>query len=134
MKKLLFTLLCLCAFAVAKAQTDTPPVNDTTIYTKVDKAPEFVGGKSKFYGFLGATTRYPRHAREHNIQGRVELSFVVESDGKLSNIKIIKSVAPDIDAEALRVLKLSPNWSPGIKDGQPVRTRFQTPFSFALAY
>ncbi|MFD0764985.1 energy transducer TonB [Mucilaginibacter lutimaris] len=131
MKTLLFTILCLCAFAGVKAQTITA---DTTVYTKVDKEPEFVGGKSKFYQFLGKTTRYPANAREHNIQGKVELSFIVETDGKLSNIIITKSVAPDIDAEALRVLSLSPNWSPGVKDGHPVRTRAQTPFNFALAY
>lgn len=130
MKKLLFIILYVCTFVGAKAQATT---GDTAIYSEVDKRPEFIGGKSKFYTYLGHTVRYPANARTFNIQGKVELSFVLEKDGSLSNFRIVKSAGPDPDGEALRVLRKSPKWLPGVKDGQPVRTSHQEPINFILA-
>lgn len=124
-------ILFLSLVPILRSNAQT--IADTTIYTKVDKEPEFVGGVVKTGRFLGGTIHYPAHARENNIQGTVELSFIVETDGRLTNIKVMKSVATDLDAEAIRVLHLSPKWSPGIKDGQPVRTFYQMPISFSLA-
>ncbi|MDB5136647.1 MAG: energy transducer TonB [Mucilaginibacter sp.] len=86
-----------------------------------------------FYTYLTHTMHYPVKAKEHNIQGKVFISFIVEKDGSLSDIKIIRSVSEDLDAEALRVIKGSPNWNPGIQNGKPVRVAYTMPLSFALA-
>jgi TonB family protein len=76
--------------------------------------------------------KYPAFARRNNIQGRVILSFVIEKDGSISQIKTLRGVSADIEAECLRVLALMPRWAPGMKGGQPVRVRFQLPIMFKL--
>ncbi|MFA6246038.1 MAG: energy transducer TonB [Mucilaginibacter sp.] len=129
-RKTLFVLFILLApLSQTRAQTGT---TDTTIYSKVDKAPKFAGGDKELIRFLNRNTRYPWHARNNNIQGTVQVSFVVETDGTLTNFKIIKSVAPDLDAESIRVMHSSPKWKPGKKTGKPVRTLHQVPISFTL--
>jgi TonB family protein len=119
--------------------TDPPPVveqlppNSNGVLSSVEHLPEFPGGVEAFGKFLGSHVRYPKDAREKGIQGRVIITFVVEKDGSLSGYKISRGVSPDIDAEALRVLKMSPTWSPGTQKGKPVRVQYSVPISFTLA-
>jgi TonB family protein len=103
------------------------------IYTSVEKVPEFPGGLNALGRFLGTNIRYPSAAREKHIQGRVILTFVVEADGSLSSFKILRGVSPDIDAEALRVMAISPKWEPGIENSEKVRVQYSIPISFTLA-
>ncbi|QEC77133.1 M56 family metallopeptidase [Mucilaginibacter ginsenosidivorax] len=110
-----------------------PPNSTNSVFASVEHLPEFPGGVGAFIKFLGANIRYPKDAREKGIQGRVIITFVVEKDGSLSGNKIVRSVSPDIDAEALRVLAMSPNWSPGTQKGKAVRVQYSVPISFKLA-
>lgn len=125
-------IILFILFAPLSQISSQTSVIETTIYTKGDKAPKFAGGEIEFMRFLSRNARYPWHARNNNIQGTVQVSFVVEADGTLTNFKIIKSVAPDLDAESIRVMHLSPKWKPGKKSGKPVRTLHQVPISFTL--
>jgi TonB family protein len=99
----------------------------------VEVAPEFPGGQKAFGKFLGSNIRYPESARENNIQGKVYIGFVVEKNGELSDLKIIKGIGGGCDEEALRVLKNSPNWKPGMSEGKPVRTSYTFPVTFQIA-
>jgi TonB family protein len=95
--------------------------------------PEFKGGLEVFGNYLARSIRYPQQAREKRIQGRVIITFIVEKNGSLSDFRILRSVEPSLDAEALRVLKISPQWIPGTQFGKPVRVQYSVPIGFSLA-
>jgi TonB family protein len=105
---------------------------DQKIFTAVEHEPGFPGGINAFYNFLQHNLHYPEKAKRKNIQGKVFISFVVEKDGSLTNLKISKGVSEDLDAEALRVIQASPNWNPGTQNGRPVRVAYTLPLSFSL--
>ncbi|RYZ95276.1 MAG: energy transducer TonB [Sphingobacteriaceae bacterium] len=102
------------------------------IFTAVENPPEFPGGIAKFYAYLRDNTKYPALERENNVQGKVFVSFVVEKDGALTDVKVTRGVSSGIDAEAIRVLKKSPRWKPGIQNGRPVRVQYSVPVAFTL--
>lgn len=100
---------------------------------KVTEKPYFgIMGDSEFKTWISEHIIYPEAAIEANLQGRVYLQFVIEKDGSLSNIKVLKSIDPELDNEAVRVLQGSPNWNPGKIDGTPVRVFVYFPISFTL--
>ncbi|MEO6149206.1 MAG: TonB family protein [Mucilaginibacter sp.] len=103
------------------------------IFTAVEQVPEFPGGLSAFGKYLSNNIKYPAVARENNVQGRVFLTFVVEKDGALTDIKVLRSLGSGTDEEAIRVLKKSPKWKPGIQNGRPVRVQYNIPIAFNLA-
>jgi TonB family protein len=111
---------------------ELPPNSANAVFASVEHLPEFPGGIQAFGKFLASNIRYPKDAREKGIQGRVIIAFVVEKDGSLSDYKIIRSVSSDLDAEALRVLEMSPMWSPGTQKGEAVRVQYSVPISFKL--
>jgi len=100
------------------------------IFTAVEQSPEFPGGLEAFYKFLVKNVHYPDAARNNNTSGRVIVQFVVERDGSLSDIKVVRSLGDGCDEEALRVMKLSPRWKPGIQNGNPVRVIYSIPVNF----
>ena len=104
------------------------------IFTNVEVLPSFPGGIEQFYKFLNKQLVYPPMSKENNIQGRVTVNFVVERDGSLTDIKVLRGVAggEDLSQEAIRVLKKSPKWTPGIQNGRPVRVSYSVPVVFAL--
>lgn len=106
--------------------------NNEVVYETVDQMPAFPGGVSGLVDFLSQNVHYPDLARVNNIQGRVMVKFVVEKDGLINECKIVKSVDPSLDKEALRVVKSMPKWQPGMKDGKPVRVSYTVPISFKL--
>ncbi|MEO6978956.1 MAG: TonB family protein [Mucilaginibacter sp.] len=121
---------------------ETPPeiepmttgvVNANPIFTSVEEVPQFPGGMEGFSTFLGKNTRYPANMRENGIQGRVIISFVVETDGSLSNVRVTRGIADELDKEALRVISSSPRWKPGIQNGRLVRVAYSVPINFALS-
>ncbi len=118
--------------AANTALNDTMPDDHSKIFTAVEQHPQFVGGVVSFYKYLGDNIHYPEKSRSRNIQGIVFLTFVVEKDGSLSDIKVVKSVADDIDAEALRVMKICPNWNPGMQNGRAVRVQYTVTVNFVL--
>ena len=111
-----------------EAETD----NFEKVYDVVKQMPEFSGGQSALFEFLSKSIRYPEAARKNSIQGRVITTFVVEKDGSISNARVVKSVNPDLDAEALRVVNSMPNWNPGKQDGKAVRVKYTVPVTFKL--
>jgi len=107
--------------------------NTNPIFTSVEQVPQFPGGMEGFSMFLARNTRYPANMRENGIQGRVIISFIVETDGSLSNVHITRGVADELDREALRVISSSPKWKPGIQNGRLVRVAYSVPINFALS-
>lgn len=104
--------------------------NSGKIYTSVDKPAEFPGGLSALMKWLGENLIYPPSSLERGAKGRVMVKFVVRSDGSIGDAEIVKSVDPDLDAEALRVIKKMPRWIPGENNGFAVNTWFTLPITF----
>ncbi len=94
--------------------------------------PTFPGGMEKFYAYLKKTVRYPSMAQDQGIQGKVFLSFIIEKNGDLTDIKVDRTLGGGTDEEAVRVLKASPRWLPGIQNGKAVRVKYNIPISFNL--
>jgi protein TonB len=106
--------------------------DENKIFTAVEQEPTPAGGISKFYEYLSKNIRYPAVAKENNIQGKVFLTFVVEKDGSITDVKVLRGIGSGCDEEAVRVLRNAPRWKPGIQNGRPVRVQYQVPVSFAL--
>lgn len=102
------------------------------VFMVVEQMPEFPGGMKELLKFLQDNLKYPENAMKNNVQGRVIVQFVVEKDGTLTEFKVARSVDPDLDAEALRVLQTMPKWKPGMQRGKIVRVKFTVPVSFKL--
>lgn len=107
--------------------------DDIYDFVSIEKQPEFPGGIAKFYKYVGSNIKYPKLAQDNNVQGKVFLSFVVEKDGSLSDIQITRGLGSGTDEEAIRVLKESPKWNPGIKNGFAVRVKYNINVNFTLA-
>ncbi len=103
-----------------------------TIYTVVEKMPEFPGGFKKLMVYLGDNINYPEAAKKAGIYGRVFVSFVVEKDGRINEVKVLRGIGSGCDQEAIRVVKSMPNWKPGLFDGKPVRVQYNLPIKYAL--
>lgn len=102
------------------------------VFMVAEQMPEYPGGMKEMLKFLQENVKYPENAMKNNVQGRVIVQFVVEKDGTLTEFKVARSVDPDLDAEALRVLQIMPKWKPGMQRGKIVRVKFTVPVSFKL--
>lgn len=102
------------------------------VYEVADKMPEFPGGMTGLMQHLSKNIRYPAEAHTNNIQGRVVVSVIINTEGKVTNAQIVQGVAPSLDAEALRVTGTMPDWIPGTKDGKPVNVKYTLPVVFRL--
>ena len=125
--------------AVLKAKEDIaapePPkhvVEETKIFTVVEQMPMYPGGDAALMGYLRDNIHYPTVAAENGVQGRVVVGFVVERDGSITDVKILRGVDPSLDREAMRVVKSMPRWNPGKQNGSAVRVKYQVPVSFRL--
>lgn len=137
MIKLIFFFLLIACFTISKAQKidsandeKTGTKINTRIFTAVEHEPHFDGGVNGFKRYLANNLIYPEKARLHNIKGDVVVDFVVEKDGSLSDLKIRRGQSAEIDAEALRLMKNSPKWIPGIQNGNTVRVAISVVLSF----
>ena len=102
------------------------------IFLVVEEDAEFPGGLEALSKYLSENIKYPQLAKENNIEGRVFVSFVVEKDGRVGNIKILRDIGGGCGAEAVRVVKSMPRWKPGKQRGKPVRSQFNLPVNFSL--
>lgn len=102
------------------------------VFMVAEQMPEFPGGMKEMLKFLQENVKYPENAMKNNVQGRVIVQFVIEKDGTPTEFKVARSVDPDLDAEALRVLQTMPKWKPGMQRGKIVRVKFTVPVSFKL--
>ncbi len=98
----------------------------------VDVMPEYPGGTTALFDFISKSVKYPEAAKEKGIEGKVYVQFVIEKDGSLSSFTVLRGVSDELDAEAIRVLKMMPKWKPGMNDGKPVRVQYTIPFYFKL--
>lgn len=113
-------------------EDDDEEIVEAEIFTVVEAMPEFPGGMAKLMGYLGNNIKYPPFAKETNIQGRVFINFVVEPDGKISNVKVLRGIGGGCDEEAIRVVESMPKWKPGMQRGKPVRVSYNLPVKFTL--
>jgi protein TonB len=107
-------------------------IQEAEIFTIVEEMPEFPGGMNKLAEYLGKNIKYPQMARESGIQGRVFVQFVVEPDGSVSNVAVMRSLGGGCDEEAIRVVKSMPKWKAGKQRGKPVRVSYILPVNFKL--
>ena len=116
-----------------KVVDEVPPaVEETKIFEVVEQMPSFPGGDAALMQFLSKNIKYPVVAEENGIQGRVIATFVIERDGSITDVKVVKSVDPSLDKEAIRVLKSMPKWIPGKQNGSAVRVKYTVPVTFRL--
>ena len=121
--------------APVSSEAKEAPADSTAkeeVFMVAEQMPEFPGGMKELLKFLQDNLKYPENAMKNNVQGRVIVQFVVEKDGTLTEFKVARSVDPDLDAEALRVLQTMPKWKPGMQRGKIVRVKFTVPVSFKL--
>jgi periplasmic protein TonB len=107
-------------------------VDDTQVFVQVEQMPEFPGGEAALIHFLATSVKYPQVAQENGIQGRVYVSFIVDTDGSVINTVIARGVDPSLDKEAIRVVAGMPGWKPGRQFGKPVKVAFTVPINFVL--
>jgi len=113
-------------------EDDDEEIVEAEIFTVVEAMPEFPGGMAKLMGYLGNNIKYPPLAKESGIQGRVFINFVVEPNGSISNVKVLRGIGGGCDEEAIRVVNSMPKWKPGMQRGKPVRVSYNLPVKFTL--
>ena len=135
------SLLLFVGMTMSYAQTKAQPVKEATtssqddpekVHEAVDESPSFPGGLSALMKYLASNIQYPQEAVKSKIQGKVILQFVVERDGSIGDLGVRQGVDPRLDAEAMRVVRSMPTWTPGKKNGKVVRCRFMLPVVFRL--
>ena len=107
---------------------------DTLKWVFVEKMPAFPGGEQGLLDFIGTNVRYPEEAKKQGISGKVFVGFVVETDGSVSNVKVLQGIGGGCDEEAVRVVKMMPNWIPGEASGEKVRVMYMIPINFRLTF
>lgn len=107
-------------------------IEEQHIFLVVENMPEFPGGEAAMYKFIGKNIEYPRMAKESGISGRVFVTFVVERDGSVTDVQILRGIGGGCDEEAIRVIKMMPKWTPGKQRGKPVRVQYRMPIKFTL--
>ena len=121
---------------IATVAPPPPPAPKPEVATKVfdvvEEMPSFPGGQGALMQYLASNIKYPVVAQENGVQGRVIVSFVVERDGSISDVRVARSVDPSLDREAQRVVKSMPRWSPGKQNGSTVRVKYTVPVVFRL--
>ncbi len=105
---------------------------DNVVFQVVETMPLFPGGESAMMKFMGENIKYPVIAQENGIQGRVICQFVVNKDGSIVDVEVVRSVDASLDKEAIRMIKSMPKWSPGKQRGKPVRVKYTLPVNFKL--
>lgn len=122
---------------VLKAKEDIkapepPKHEENKIFTVVEQMPMYPGGDAALMQYLSSNIHYPAVAAENGVQGRVVVGFVVERDGSITDVNVMRSVDPSLDREAVRVVKNMPRWTPGKQNGSAVRVKYQVPVTFRL--
>jgi protein TonB len=107
-------------------------ISHEIVFLRVEDPPQFIGGQDSLLNFLKQNLQYPEEARKAQVVGKVELQFIVEKDGTVSNVEVVWALGKGCDEEALRVMKLMPKWKPGKQSGRAVRVKFNMPIVFAL--
>ena len=113
-------------------EVEEEEVQEQEIFQIVEEMPAYPGGDAKLMEYVAKNIKYPQIARETGIQGRVFVGFVVEPDGSVSNVKVLRGIGGGCDEEAMRVVKSMPKWKPGKQRGKAVRVSYMLPVNFKL--
>ena len=133
MKKLIImSLMVLFGLTTVSAQKTVVAQKNQQVFDVVEQMPEYPGGPGALIEYLSQNVKYPEDAKQQKIEGRVLATFVVETDGSVSNVEVVKPAFPSLDAEAVRLLSAMPKWIPGKQNGKVVRVKFTVPISFNL--
>lgn len=119
-------------YVAAVKQDDEASAEEAQIFMVVESMPEFPGGEAALYKFLGENIKYPQMAKESGIQGRVFVTFVVERNGKVTDVRVLRGIGGGCDEEAIRVVGNMPAWTPGKQRGKSVRVQYNLPVKFTL--
>lgn len=112
------------------AENDTS-IQDEPIFTRVEESPEYIGGDRAMYKFLKENIKFPEEAKQAKISGRVTLWFVIEKDGSIKIVKVLRGLGYGCDEEAVRLIKAMPKWKPGKQRGKAVRVYYTIPVIFS---
>jgi protein TonB len=134
MKNIVTFLLFIAAIGTANAQQpqSSTASDDDVIFSIVEKEAQFPGGHDAMMKFIVKNVKYPQTAIENKIEGTVYVEFVIEKNGEITNVKVIRNVSPELDEEAVRVVSKMPKWKPATLRGKTVRCRFRLPIRFQL--
>jgi len=113
-------------------EDDEEEVEEAQIFMVVESMPQFPGGETALHKYLAENIKYPQMAKESGIQGRVFVTFVIEKNGAVTDVRVLRGIGGGCDEEAIRVVKAMPNWSAGKQRGKPVRVQFNLPVKFTL--
>jgi TonB family protein len=113
--------------------TEVGCVDNDTVYQIVEKMPQYRGGEEAMMKYVADNIKYPQEAKDKNISGRVFVSFVIEKDGSVNEVKVVRGIGGGCDEEAARVIKGMPKWEPGMQKGKPVRVNYMMPINFKLS-
>ena len=132
MKRLVFLfVMCICAMATyAQEKVDNSKNEIST--EQPDILPQYPSGQEGLMLFLSHNLKYPQKALDENVEGTVLVRFVVAKDGWIKDAKVVRSVSPEIDEEAMRVVSYMAKWKPAIKDGKPVQCMYTLPLKFKI--
>ena len=128
----LVALMAVFGFSTASAQKTVVSQKNEKVFDVVEQMPEYPGGMQALFEFLKENIKYPEDAQKQKVEGRVIATFVVETDGSISNIEVVKHAFPSLDNEAVRVIQAMPNWTPGKQGGKVVRVKYTIPINFSL--
>jgi protein TonB len=131
MKIYLIVMMSMIFFA-SHAQNSPLEIDTTQIFALVDESATPKGGMTSFYRFVGEQLRYPADARRNGVEGKVFVEFVVNTNGKVSNVKVVRRLGSGCDEEALRVVSISPDWIPAKLSGTAVKQKLVIPVMFKL--
>ena len=126
------SVLAILLMVNTNAMAQNKKAANDKVLEKAEVMPEFPGGEQAMMDFVAKNVQYPQEARDKEISGRVLVGFIVEKDGSIGDVKVVKGIGGGCDEEAVRVVKAMPKWKPGKDKGKPVRVSYMMPFTFKL--
>ena len=126
------SVLAILLMVNTNAMAQNKKAANDKVLEKAEVMPEFPGGDQAMMDFVAKNVQYPQEAKDKEISGRVLVSFVIEKDGSITDVKVVKGIGGGCDEEAVRVVKAMPKWKPGKDKGKPVRVSYMMPFTFKL--
>lgn len=132
MKKtiLLLSMLLTAAIVTCTPTTASAQTNSEKVYNTCQVMPQFPGGEKAMMEFIASNLKYPQQAVKDDMQGMVLVDFVINTEGKVTDPKIVRSLSPECDAEVIRVVGIMPAWTPGQQDGKTVNVKYTLPVMF----
>jgi protein TonB len=118
--------------AQAVTQSEGEGLEQSDVFTIVEEMPEFIGGETAMNDFMHKNLKYPEEAKNKNIQGKVWIGFIVDKEGNIYNVEVLRGIGGGCDEEAVRVISKMPKWKPGKQSGKPVAVKFRFPINFTL--